>query len=304
MPRDFYQILGIGETATQDEIKKQFRKLAKQYHPDRNKGAKAAETKFKEISEAYDTLSDEKKRAEYDTLRKYGAFSGQGGQGGQPGFDPSQFGRSRHGNEPGGTGFGDGDNWEEILAQFFGGETPFAGGTQRRRRGGRQQQMPGRDVEAELMIPFMEAVNGTTRVIQVGSKKLNIRIPAGIDEAGRIRLAGQGEPGPFGGPSGDLLITVHVAPDPHFTRKGNDIYSAVEIPFTEAILGTKRSVRTLTKTVTLSIPPGTQPGAMLRLKGQGISANGAVGDQYVEVKVSIPKNLTVKQKKMIEEWEG
>lgn len=296
MPRDFYQILGVGETASQDEIKKQFRKLAKQYHPDRNKGDKAAEAKFKEISEAYDTLSDEKKRSEYDTLRKYGAF---GGQGGQPGFDPSQFGRG------GQTGFGGGDNWEEILSQFFGGESPFSGGGSRsRRRTARQSQMPGRDVEAELSISFMDAVSGTTRVIQVGPKKLNVRIPAGIDEGGRIRLAGQGEPGAFGGPNGDLLITVHVSPDAHFTRKGNDIYSTVEIPFTQAILGTKVPVRTLSKTVTLSIPPGTQPGAMLRLKGQGISANGTVGDQYVEVKVSIPSNLTVKQKKMIEEWEG
>ncbi|MBK7143440.1 MAG: J domain-containing protein [bacterium] len=297
MARDFYQILGVTETASQDEIKKQFRKLAKQHHPDRNKGDKSAEAKFKEISEAYDTLSDDKKRAEYDTLRRYGAFSGQGGP--QGGFDPTQF---RRGN-PGSAGE---ENWEEILSQFFGGDSPFTGGGSRtRRRSSRQMPpQPGRDIEAEIIIPFMEAVTGTTRIIQVGSKKLNVRIPAGIDDNGRIRLAGQGEPGVNNGHSGDLLITVHLSPDPYFTRKGDDIYSSIEIPFTEAILGAKRSVRTLTKTVTLTIPPGTQPGAMLRLKGQGINANGTVGDQYVEVKVTIPKNLTDKQKKMIEEWEG
>lgn len=296
MPRDFYQILGVGETASQDEIKKQFRKLAKQYHPDRNKGDKAAEAKFKEISEAYDTLSDDKKRAEYDTLRRYGAF---GGHTGQPGFDPSQFGRGN----PGSVGE---DNWEEILSQFFGGDSPFTGGGTRTRRRTSRQTRPekGRDIEAEITIPFLEAVNGVTKAIQVGPKKLNVRLPAGIDDGGRIRLAGQGEPGMFGGPNGDLLITVHLAPDPYFTRKGNDIYSTIEIPFTEAILGAKKSARTLTKTVSLAIPPGTQPGAMLRLKGQGINANGVIGDQYVEVKVTIPKTLTAKQKKMIEEWEG
>jgi DnaJ-class molecular chaperone len=298
MARDFYQILGVTETATADEIKKQFRKLAKQHHPDRNKGDKSSEAKFKEISEAYDTLSDDKKRTEYDTLRRYGAFSGQGGQ--QGGFDPTQFRRGTQ-STTGGE-----ENWEEILSQFFGGDTPFTGGGSRTRRRSSRQIRPerGNDLEAEIIIPFMDAVNGATRMIQIGPKKLNVHIPAGIDENGRIRLGGQGEPGINNGPSGDLLITVHISPDPYFTRKGEDIYSSIEIPFTDAILGSKRSVRTLTKTVALAIPPGTQPGAMLRLKGQGISANGAVGDQYVEVKVSIPKNLTAMQKKMIEEWEG
>lgn len=297
MARDFYQILGVSETASQDEIKKQFRKLAKQHHPDRNKGDKSAEAKFKELSEAYDTLSDEKKRAEYDNLRKYGAF----GPGGESGFDPSRYSQGR----PGSVGGNPGD-WEEILQSFFGGDSPFTGGGARTRRRTTRQPMPepGRDLHADLPITFMESVSGATRQIQVGAKKLNVKIPTGIDDSAKIRLAGQGEPGIAGGPNGDLIITVHVAPDPIFTRKGNDVYSSIEIPFTEAILGTKRPVRTLTKTVSLAIPTGTQPGTKLRLKGQGISANGITGDQYVEVKITIPKNLTEKQRKMIEEWEG
>ena len=297
MARDFYQILGVSETASQDEIKKQFRKLAKQHHPDRNKGDKSAEAKFKELSEAYDTLSDEKKRAEYDNLRKYGAFGGQG----PGGFDPSQFSRGGGGR----VNINSGD-WEEILQSFFGGDSPFTGGGARTRRRTAHQPMPepGRDLHADLSIGFMESVSGIARQIQVGTKKLNVKIPAGIDDSAKIRLAGQGEPGVAGGPNGDLIITVHVAPDPIFTRKGNDVYSSIEIPFSEAILGTKKPVRTLTKTVSLAIPAGTQSGTKLRLKGQGISANGLTGDQYVEVKVTIPKTLTANQRKMIEEWEG
>ncbi len=295
MASDFYQILGVSETASQDEIKKQFRKLAKQHHPDRNKGDKSAEAKFKEISEAYDTLSDEKKRAEYDTMRKYGAFSGQQTGGG---FDFSQFGRSGQG-----TFGGDTSGLEDLLQSFFGGESPLGGSTRTKRRTRYAQPEPGNDLHADLTVSFMESVNGTTRQIQIGTKKLNVKIPAGIDNEGKIRLSGQGEPGMAGGPNGDLIITVHVAPDPHFTRKGNDIFSSIEIPFTEAIMGSKRSVRTLTKTVSLAIPAGTQPGSKLRLRGQGISANGVTGDQYVEVKVTIPKTLTAKQRKMIEEWE-
>lgn len=309
MAKDFYEVLGVSESASIEEIKKQFRKLAKKYHPDRNKGDKAAEEKFKEVSEAYETLSDSKKRTEYDTLRKYGAFAG-GPQGpyaegyGPSGFDFSNFG-NRGGRTTvhfGGTGdVGDMEGWDDILSSILGrtGKGRFDFGS--------AQQMPkrGNDLTSEISISFRESVNGTTRMLSLGRGKsrLKVKIPAGIEDGGKIRLAGQGEPGLYGGPNGDILITVRVMPDQQFTRKGNDIYSSVEISFIEAINGCKKNVSTLTKTVSLTIPPGTQPGTLLRLKGQGLSVNGVQGDQYVEVKVSIPKNLTEKQRKMLEEWE-
>jgi DnaJ-class molecular chaperone len=303
MAKSFYESLEVSESASPDEIKKQFRKLAKKHHPDRNKGSAEAEARFKEISEAYETLSDPKKKEEYDTMRRYGAYAekGAGPFSGQE-FDFSQFGRrggrtTIHVNE-----FGDGAGWDEILSSFFAGGDPTHQSDRMRRHTPEPQR--GRDMEAELTVTFMEAVHGARRMIAVNGKRLSVRIPAGIDEGGRIRLAGQGYPNLHGGENGDLLITVHVTPDGQFTRKGNDIYSSVEITFIDAIKGTRTSVKTLTGTVTLTIPAGTQPGAKLRLKGQGLRVSGATGDHYVEVKVTIPKSLTEKQRKMVEEWEG
>jgi DnaJ-class molecular chaperone len=311
MARDYYDILGVSENASIDEIKKQFRKLAKKYHPDRNKGDKSAEDKFKEVSEAYDTLSDQKKRTEYDTYRKYGAFA-SGPQGAYAaGQGPSGFDFSNFGGGEGRTTFhfsthgdvGDMEGWDDILSSILG-----RTGRSRFDFGGRtQQQVPrkGNDLTSEITITFLESVKGTTRMLSLGRgrSRLRVKIPAGIEDGGRIRLAGQGEPGLYGGLNGDILITVRVMPDQQFTRKGNDIYSSVEITFIEAMKGCRKNVSTLTKTVSLTIPPGTQPGTLMRLKGQGLSVNGVQGDQYVEVKVSIPKDLTEKQKKLLEEWE-
>ena len=173
----------------------------------------------------------------------------------------------------------------------------------RRTRTTRQPQR-GNDIQATLTVSFMESINGISRMIQVGEKKLKVKIPAGIDNGGKIRLAGQGEPGLHDGPNGDLIITVNVLPDSHFSRKGNDIYSPIEISFVDAIKGTKKSVQTLSKTISVSSPPGTQPGATLRLKGQGLNVGGKLGDHYVEIKVTIPKTLTEKQKKLLEEWDN
>ena len=329
MGTDFYRILGVSEDAGKEEIKKVYRRLAKKYHPDRNKGNKAAEAKFKGISEAYDTLSDEKKRTEYDTLRKYGAFAGgpTGGfdfsrfsGGGAPGgFDFSRSGHSgpggfsfRFGNVSGDAGAGF-EGLEDVLTSFFGGGMPGARGTGGGPRCGsfgtsgtsarRPQQ--GVDIRASVTIPFMEAAKGTVKTLsQVGGgKKLKVRIPAGIEDGGRIRLRGQGQPAPLGGRNGDLIITVRVMPDQDFRREGNDIYSSIEILFTEAIKGCRKNVKTLTRTVALTIPPGTQPGTKLRLKGMGLSVGSVNGDQYVEIKVKIPTSLTEKQKKLLDEWE-
>ncbi len=298
MANDFYERLGVKEDAPAEEIKKQFRKLAKQFHPDRNKGDKTAEAKFKEISEAYDTLSDPEKRKEYDLVRQYGGSAGGAGQGGFGGFDPNAFSRGGRRTTVHVDDTGDAADWDEILSSFFGQQAGPGG--PRRTRTTRQPQQGG-DLQATLTVSFMESIEGTTRMVQVGERKLKVKIPAGIDNGGKIRLAGQGEPGIHDGPNGDLIITVNVLPDPHFSRKGNDIYSPVEISFIEAIKGTKKDVRTLSKTISVTIPPGTQPGATLRLKGQGLNAGGHQGDHYVEIHVTIPKTLTEKQKNA-EEW--
>jgi len=317
MAKDFYQVLGVSESATPEEIKKRFRKLAMKYHPDRNHGDKAAEDKFKEISEAYDTLSDPKKRQEYDTIRKYGgsfAGAGAGGPGGPGGgFDFSQF--FRQGGGPAGgfqtfrsSGIDGMNGFEDILSSFFsgGGRGGFSFSTGGRggRRGQRRAQAAPH-LETSIAINFMEAVRGTTRqlTLQPTGKKLKVKIPAGIENGGKIRLKGQGQPDPFSGKFSDLIITVKVMPDQNFERKGNDVYTRVKVSFKEAILGAKVQVKTLTKTVSLTLKPGTQPGTLMRLKGQGLAVGGKTGDCFVRIEVELPTTLTEKQRKMLQEWD-
>jgi molecular chaperone DnaJ len=312
MAKDYYDILGVSESATPDEIKKTFRRLAKQYHPDRNKGNDKAEARFKELSEAYETLSDKKKRSEYDMMRKYGAFTGnQGGfhgpgpgAGGFPGgsFDFSDMFRQRGGR----TGFhansAEFGGFDDILSSIFGGGLGgMAGGPQQRRPRGQQR---GSDLQTTVSISFMESVTGTTRVVQTRERgpKLSVKIPAGIEHGAKIRLAGQGQMGNYGGPKGDLIITVNVMPDQNFRRKGNDVYTTLDISFKEAILGCKKEVKTLSRTVSLTVPPGTQPGTTMRLKGMGLAVGEKTGDQYVEISVTIPKTLSEEQKKLLEQW--
>lgn len=322
MAETFYDKLGVSENASDDEIKKAFRKLAKKYHPDRNPGNNAAEAKFKKLSEAYETLSDPKKKDQYDMMCKYGAHTGQGGFRGQPGagFDPSQFGnidlsqmfgRGGRGGRAGqggfsfhtsGAGTGGQGGIEDLLSQFFGGAggTPFGNA-----RGQRQQVRRGRDVRTSMSVTFWEAINGTTKAIirRDTGTKLRVKVKPGIIDGAKIRLAGQGESGLYGGQNGDLIITVRVMTDQYFERKGNDIYTSVTISFKEAILGTKASVKTLNKTIALTIPSGTQPGTLMRLKGQGLSVGTTNGDQYVKIEVEIPTTLTDKQRQLLEEWE-
>jgi DnaJ-class molecular chaperone len=315
MEQDYYKTLGVSENASPEEIKKAFRGLAKKYHPDKNKGDKDAERKFKEMSAAYEVLSDSKKKAEYDTMRKYGAFAGAGGHrqyGGGAGFDPSQFSQFWERKGPnGGTfsfrmssadGFG---QFEDILSSMFGGrggsaESIFENDLHRAR------QRKAQDLTAELPISFLESINGATRAISVGNtgKKLKVKIPRGINDGEKIRLAGQGQPGYNGQANGDLIITVRVMPDQNFERKGNDVYTSVTISFIDAIKGARVQVKTLTKKVSLTVPAGTQPGTSMRLKGQGLAVGGKQGDLYVTINVEIPKNLTEKQRGLLEEWEG
>ena len=309
MSKDFYNILGVSEEATKEEIRSAFRKLAKKYHPDRNQGDKVSEEKFKEVSEAYETLSDSKRKQEYDTLRKYGgSFAGAGGQGFPGGMNGADFSDlfGKGGAGQGGftfrtSGFGGIDNLGDILNQMLGGQSDSFG--QRTGRGRqRMRQARGADLTSAISVSFTEAAKGTSRMVAVGDKKLKIKIPAGIESGGKIRLAGQGYPGNNGAPAGDLIITVNVMTDQNFERKGNDIHTTATISFKEAILGTKADVKTLTSTVKLTVPPGTQPGTKMRLKGQGLAVADNPGDLYVEIKVSIPTSLTDEQRKLLEGW--
>lgn len=287
MSKNYYDILGIAQTASADEIKKVFRSQAKKHHPDRNKGNKASEAKFKELSEAYDTLSDPTKRKQYDEMLRYGAFTGQPGR--------QQHDTGQGGYTVNAEGF---DGMEDILESFFGGRTAKG-------RGRTRKPQRGQDIEAELTVTLREAIEGVTRTVALQGKehRLRVNIPAGISDGEVVRLAGQGEASQAG--NGDLLITVRVMPSDQFSRKGNDLHTKATVSFKEAILGSKIHVKTITGgSIAVAVPAGTQPDSLLRLRGQGVKKGTIVGDMIVEVNVSIPTNITEKQRTLLEDWES
>ena len=358
--RDYYEVLGVSKTATADELKKAYRKLAMKYHPDRNKGNAEAEEKFKEVNEAYSVLSDETKRSQYDQLGP-DAFE-QAQQGGGPGGNP--FG--------GGFGGFSGSGMEDIFDMFFGGQ----GG-----RGGRASNagpQRGADLRFDLEITFEEAAFGIEKEINLyrdeacghchgngaepGSKietcpechgsgyvrftqntmfgqmvnerpcskchgegkiisepckecrgkgtvkknkHLKVKIPAGVDNGSRLRVAGEGEAGAKGGPSGDLYVYLYVKPHKFFERDGTTVLCEVPINIVQATLGAEIKVPTLDGQVTMKVPEGTQPGKVLRLKGKGIPIlrGGMRGDQLVRIKVVVPTKLSDKQKDALRAFE-
>ncbi len=291
MPQDYYKILGISNTASQAEIQKAYRKLARKHHPDMNPDDKTAKDKFKKIQEAYDVLNDPQKREMYD---RYGsAFESVGGgagprwqasRGGPEGVQDIDFGQI-FGQGGAGGGFG---GFEEILQQF-------AGGARAGRRPSAKTR--GADVEHELHIPFNTSITGGEAQLSVrraGGKveTITVKIPAGIKDGEKMRLRGQGEPSPAGGPAGDLLIAVRVAAHPFFRRHGNDLEVSVPVTLAEAALGAKIDVPTPQGEISLRIPAGTSSGKRLRLKGMGAPiAGGGHGDLYAEILIVIPKKL-------------
>ncbi len=287
--KSYYDILGVKKDASEDEIKKAYRKLAKKYHPDVNKGTKDAENKFKEISEAYAVLSDGEKREQYDRLGKE-AFSFGGAGGGNPfagganpfgGFDFSQFtgggARARRGGTRRTTG-----NFTDIFSDLFGGG---AGGFE-------EQAQRGGDLEAEMTIEFRDAVLGGTLEISVNGNPVRVKIPEGMKDGQRLRLRGKGASGMMGGPAGDLNVLIHVRPHPLFERRDDDIYIDLPITVGEAIRGGEIEVPTIHGPVRAKIPAGTQGGQTFRLKGKGVRKKaGEVGDHYYRVQIMVPKHL-------------
>ena len=339
--KDYYQVLGLTSSATDKEITRAYRKLAKQFHPDTHPGS---EDRFKEISGAYDVLGDETKRKEYDEVRRLGpAASGLGGSSG------------------GGFNFQTGDFSD--LGDIFGG---LFGGSRR------QRAQRGADLETALHLGFRDAVKGVTTTVSLSSneachtcrgtggapgsefvtcercqgrgvinddqgpfamssvcpvcqgrggrfatpcptchgtgrepsaRRVNVRIPPGVVDSQRIRLKGKGNPGAHGGPAGDLYVDVHVTPDPRFERRGRNVTTTVKVPLTQTMLGTAVEVPTLDEPVTLKIPAGTQPGTTMRVKGRGVPASGkhAAGDLLVTVTVTVPKKLTKQQRGLVEQ---
>jgi molecular chaperone DnaJ len=269
--KDFYKILGIGKSATGDEIKKKYRSLARELHPDKTKGDTAMEEKFKAVSEAYDILSDGKKRAEYDQARdmfeRGGMRAPQGGQNFQGGDFSDIFG---------------GGNPQDIFANLFGG-------------GGRRGPRKGQDLQTEATISFKEAAFGTTLELRLStdggpSQNISARVPAGVNDGAKIRVKGKGSKGEAG--PGDLFILLHVKPHAVFSRKGENIALTVPVTFTEATLGGDIKVPTLAgDEVTLRIAPGTSNGRVLRVKGRGITKGATVGDLLVTIEVQVPQRV-------------
>jgi curved DNA-binding protein len=302
--RDYYETLGVSKSATTDEIRSAFRKLARKYHPDVAKDKKAAEEKFKEINEAYEVLSDPEKRQKYDQLgqnwNQPGGFQPPPQWGGaQPGG-----GFYRYGREDGGVEFEfNGTGFSDFFEAFFGGgrgQSAFGGFGQRAASAER-----GSDVEADIMVPLEEVLQGSKRTVSLrraGSNKVEtyqVKIPRGVREGQRIRLAGQGEPGERGGKSGDLFLRVRLARHPDFTVEGSDLIHEVKIAPWQAVLGAELTVPTLEGNVRLKIPPGTQPGQRFRLRERGLpTSSGKRGDLYVEVQLAIPKKVTEKEKEI------
>ena len=346
--RDYYEVLGVSRDADDAAIKKAYRQLAKKYHPDTNPGDKEAEKKFKEITEAYNILSDPEKKKLYDQFG-HAAFdqSGAAGGAGTSGFHGGFYGSGFGGAGFGSNGFGsggfsgggftgnggyqeyhfEGGNMDDMFGDIFG--NMFGGGKKSRFTGGFHQDgsgfngfhgysgfgadpssEKGSDAQAEINISFDDAAFGADRVITLSdangkSQNLKVHIPAGINEGQSIRLKGKGNPGIGGAEAGDLLLKVHVGTRPGYERKGMDVYTSTEVPFTTAVLGGEIIVPTLYGNVSCKLREGTRCGLKIRLAGKGIVSMKdpkVKGDQYVTIQIAVPQNLTAEAKEKLREF--
>lgn len=314
MAEDYYATLGVSRGASAEEIQQAYRKLARKYHPDLNPDDAGAKKKFHEVQTAFDVLNDSDKRKLYDQYGSDYESVGSGahawpGGGAGPASGAGQ-GFPGFGGAGRGSGHGFDINLEELLGGRGGGGgfadlfKQFGGQSGRKQR--RAAPMRGQNLQHELTVPFTTAVSGgeaqiTVRRANGRSDTLQVKIPIGIEDGTKIRLRGQGEPGPNGGPAGDILITIRVAPHPVFRRKGKRLDLRVPVTLFEAIHGAKIDVPTPQGTISLSVPPGTSSGSKLRVKGHGVvPKQGAAGDLFAEIQIVLPKTLVDADRKQLE----
>ncbi len=288
-------MLGVSKDISAPELKKTYRKLARQFHPDSNPDNPKAESRFKEISEAHSVLSDPEQRKEYDQVRAMGSGARfqAGGQGGQAGGFEDVFGGMFGGGAGGGAGqrYGGGQqgaSFEDLLGGMFGGQAGPGGGP-----GFRGGPAKGRDLAANTTLDFVTAINGETIKLQpAGGRPMNVKIPAGVSDGQKIRLKAKGEPSPNGGEAGDLVLTVTVRKHPVFERDGINLRVLVPVTFAEAVLGATIEVPTLNGApVKLKVAAGTPSGRVLRVKGRGVATTKATGDLLAEVQVAVPSHI-------------
>nr|WP_314497377.1 J domain-containing protein [uncultured Chryseobacterium sp.] len=297
---DYYKILGVDKSATQDDIKKAYRRQARKLHPDLNPDDKEAEKQFKELNEANEVLSNPQNRAKYD---KYGENWKHGEEYEKAQQQQRQY-QSQGGNHSGGFSggdFGEGGDFSDFFQSMFGGES---GGFGRSSQGSASGKFKGQDVEAELTLSLKDASKTQQQIFDINGKKVRITIPSGVYDGQQIRLTGHGNPGFNGGPNGDLYITFTVTPDPDFERVGDDLKTKVSIDLYTAVLGGDVKIQTLEGTVNLKVKPETQNGMTVRLKGKGFPVykkDGEFGDLFVTYEVKLPANLTDKQKELFEQ---
>jgi curved DNA-binding protein len=296
---DYYKTLGVDKSATQDDIKKAYRKLARKLHPDLNPDDKEAEKKFKELNEANEVLSNSENRSKYD---KYGEHWKHGEE-----YEKAQQQQQRQyqqqSNSRGysGADFGEGEDFSDFFQSMFGGAE---GGFGRNSRGRASGKFKGKDIQAELNLNLRDAAKTHPQTFDINGKKVRITIPAGVYDGQQIKLKGHGSPGVNGGPSGDLYITFNIPVDPDFERIGDDLKTKVVIDLFTAVLGGEVNVNTLDGSVNLKVKPETQSGATVRLKGKGFPVykkEGQYGDLFVTYEVKLPTNLTEKQKELFEQ---
>lgn len=290
---DYYSIIGVPKTASDDEIKKAYRKLARKLHPDLNPNDAEASKKFQQLNEANEVLSDPDKRKKYDQYGKDWQHADQ--------FEAQRQQRQSYASQGGDGGYAasddfDGSNFSDFFASMFG-QGSRAGG-------GRQAAFRGSDYQAELRLGLREANSTHKQSLNVNGKAIGITVQAGVEDGQKIKLSGYGGPGTNGGPNGDLYITFLIGADPRYKRKGNDLYVTEEIDLYVAVLGGEKLIETLAGTVKVPVKPETQPGTSVRLKGKGFPMyrkDGQFGDLYVRWQVTLPTNLTDAQKDLFQQ---